>query len=141
MKVTILRGLPGSGKSTWVAKNYPEAKVLSTDNYYMVDGEYKFDPSRLATYHAALLRDFVQLCLDGTASHVCIDNTNVEVWQFAPYYQLAVAYGHTVEVVEFYVPPEVCVARNKHGVPSSTVQRMFDRWQWCPLQWNVRTAT
>ena len=32
MKAYILRGLPGSGKSTWIKQNLPGIKVLSTDD-------------------------------------------------------------------------------------------------------------
>ena len=45
----IVRGIPGSGKSTF-------AKTLGgthfeTDNFFMVDGEYKFDVTKLKVAH------------------------------------------------------------------------------------------
>ena len=41
----LLRGVPGSGKST-VAQNIGGTH-FETDKYFMVDGEYKFDPTKL----------------------------------------------------------------------------------------------
>jgi adenylate kinase family enzyme len=49
-----MRGIPGSGKSTTAKKLAGETgKIHSTDNYFMVDGEYKFDPSKIREYHEA----------------------------------------------------------------------------------------
>jgi len=41
-KVTIMRGLPGSGKSTCDEVRFHDATVASADNFFMVDGEYVF---------------------------------------------------------------------------------------------------
>ena len=44
----LLRGLPGSGKTT-LAKSLGGMHI-EADNYFMVDGEYKFDASKLNIY-------------------------------------------------------------------------------------------
>lgn len=46
--VIIMRGVPGSGKSTYVRNRYPEARVVSADRYFTdpATGEYRFDASK-----------------------------------------------------------------------------------------------
>jgi len=45
----LLRGLPGSGKST-LAKSLGGINI-EADQYFMVDGEYKFDSSKIKLAH------------------------------------------------------------------------------------------
>ena len=43
-----MRGLPGSGKSTKAKKIAGDVGVIfSTDDFFMVDGQYKFDPKMI----------------------------------------------------------------------------------------------
>ena len=51
-KLYIVRGLPGSGKSTFAeALVGSDFLVCEADKYFMVDGEYKFDGSKLKDAH------------------------------------------------------------------------------------------
>lgn len=43
-KLTIIRCLPGSGKSTYAARNYPNTFHVETDMFHIHDGEYDFNP-------------------------------------------------------------------------------------------------
>jgi pantothenate kinase-related protein Tda10 len=53
-----MRGVPGSGKSylasllreSYMKKGY-SCSIYSTDNFFMKDGVYSFDPSKLGEYH------------------------------------------------------------------------------------------
>jgi len=42
----IIRGLPGSGKSTYAKKNYPNALHLENDMYHYHNGVYEFDNNK-----------------------------------------------------------------------------------------------
>ena len=42
-KLIIMRGLPGSGKSTKDKQLGEGGTILSTDDFWYVDGEYKYD--------------------------------------------------------------------------------------------------
>ena len=54
MKLLLVRGLPGSGKST-LAKNLIGYYFhVETDQFWMEDGEYKFDANRLGEAHACV---------------------------------------------------------------------------------------
>lgn len=47
-----MRGVPGSGKST-KAKQLAGIKglVYSTDDFFMKNGDYVYDPSKIGEYH------------------------------------------------------------------------------------------
>ncbi len=45
----LLRGIPGAGKST-LAKQLGDAH-FEADSYFMIDGEYQFDPTKLRKAH------------------------------------------------------------------------------------------
>lgn len=129
--VIILCGISGSGKSTRIAKLYPEAAVCSADHYFMVDGEYRFDPSKLPQAHGSCLKQFVS-CLqgrlpDGQPPTVVVDNTNTTVAEVAPYAALALAYGYDLRIEILKVDPEVAAARNLHGVPLAGIVKMAER--------------
>ena len=48
-ELIIIRGLPGAGKST-LAKSLGGINI-EADQYFMVDGEYKFDSSKIKLAH------------------------------------------------------------------------------------------
>ncbi len=125
--VIILRGVPGSGKSTWIAKNYPNAEVFSADHYFIRNGEYKFDPRLLPDAHAYTLRSFVGWARDPSGTVAIVDNTCTTVAEVAPYAAIALAYGRQVETVTLLCDPAVAGARNIHGVPLAAVEAMDRR--------------
>ena len=53
MKLTIIRGLPGSGKSTYAKKNY-NCLILEQDMFFIRNGQY--------CYNANSIRRAVEWC-------------------------------------------------------------------------------
>lgn len=131
MKVIILRGIPGAGKSTWIEKNIRiDHRVVSADHHFVdpETGGYKFDPTQLGVAHARCLRKFVQHLEDLPQSWtVVVDNTNTTAVEISPYYALAEAFRCDVEIVTLHCDPDVAARRNVHGVPGSTVYPMDRR--------------
>lgn len=112
MKVTILRGISGSGKTTWAKKNAPDATIVSTDNFYVVDGVYTYDINKLEENHRKAFR----LHLDSLAAGkewIVVDNTNVHAWEYSPYVLAAGAYGYEVELLTFECSVEVSMSRKQ----------------------------
>ncbi len=126
MHVTILRGISGCGKSTWIKNRLPGATVVSADHLFIQpDGSYRFDRSRLGEAHRRCLRAFLDALHRGEPS-IAVDNTNVTAWEISPYAFAAEAYGYTVEIVTLSCDPETAIAR-KDWVPPADVRRTAGR--------------
>lgn len=126
----IMRGLPGSGKSH-AAKNFG-GFVLSTDNYFMVDGVYQFNPTKIGQAHAET-QLLTKACMEWLTPLLVIDNTNIRLWEMKPYLLLAKEYNYKVSFAYPETPwandPEECAKRNTHGVPLESVVRMHNNFE------------
>ncbi|MGW8177479.1 MAG: AAA family ATPase [bacterium] len=132
MQVKILCGVSGSGKSTYIQNHFPSATVCSADHFFMKNGEYQFDPSKLPMAHGACLRKFVGIVKQGSGIQpvegtVVVDNTNTTVSEVAPYAALALAYGHDLEIIIIEAEPGMAHSRNAHGVPLPGVMGQHNR--------------
>lgn len=122
--LTLIRGLPGSGKST-IAKRMQTSNTvhLEADMYFMLDSEYKFDPSKLSDAHNWCQKMTSQALREG--SDVIVSNTFTTAWELKFYFDLAKQFG---------LVPTVIVAQNQfanvHGVPAEALKRMRDRFQY-----------
>ncbi len=121
-KLKIIRGLPGSGKSTR-AKSLGIPDHYEADMYFMQNGEYKFDRTKLADAHAWCKRMVENAMIAGR--DVIVSNTFVKKWEYAVYEELAAKYNYAVDV-------EVMAGnyQNVHGVPPEIIQRMKDNFEY-----------
>lgn len=80
----IMRGLPGSGKSSLaqqiIEETVKNAKdhIVSADNFFMQRGVYRYDSSKIEQAHNEAQQMFAQKASLGY-SPLIVDNTNVEV--------------------------------------------------------------
>jgi|GEM_PF-2329737 len=129
--VYIMRGVPGSGKST-VAREiaHPDGIIHSTDSkFYDEHGEYVFDPKRLKEYHDENFDDFCK-SLDAGVPIAILDNTNVQSWHYERYVEAAEKAGYAVRIIEMLFPdPEEAAQRNEHNVSKETIERMIMAWE------------
>ena len=130
-RVIIMRGISGSGKSTYIYNHHPGAYVCSADQFFERDGVYQFDSRKLGEAHRWCYNKFLT-ALSDWRDPIVIDNTNTQLFEFYGYAQLAWAHGYNVEVVRMDTPVEVAAARNLHGVPPASVKAMQDRFQSIP---------
>lgn len=121
--MTVLRGIPGAGKSTFVKEHFPNGVVVSADHFFEVKGEYKFDPTRLQEAHGACFRAAIAAVQAG-AKQVVVDNTSITAAEAAPYVLLGQAHGYVVTVTTLLVDAVAAAQRNVHGVPLDVVRRM-----------------
>lgn len=139
-QVVIMRGVSGSGKSTYAKKHFPTGYRCSADDFFTdVVGEgkaYVFDAKRLGEAHRWCMSKFIRAVthLDklGRNPLVVVDNTNLALWEFMGYYQVATAMGYEVTVIRMDTPAEVAGKRNLHGVPVGKVVDMQRRFQHIP---------
>lgn len=127
----IMRGLSGSGKSTLAKELGQNGIVVSSDNYFMEDGEYKFDPAKLRQAHTWAQRQIEEAMQEGI-SPIVADNTNVTAWEMRPIVELALKYGYQPEVREPSTPwkfnAEELAKRNTHGVPQEVIEDKLNKW-------------
>lgn len=97
--IHIMRGLPGSGKSTFIknkikSNEWPADRTIicSADDYMVNEkGEYEFKPVKLTNAHIKCRLKFIKAIYFTTNEpiHIVIDNTNIELEHFAEYILLA----------------------------------------------------
>ncbi|PJF20411.1 MAG: hypothetical protein CUN56_16310, partial [Phototrophicales bacterium] len=105
--------------------------VLSTDDFFMRDGKYYYDPSLIGKAHNWNQQRAYRAIEQGI-SPIVIDNTNVQAWEPRPYVAAGRAAGYQIRVVEpdteWKFDPEELANRNTHGVPLEAIQKMINRW-------------
>lgn len=135
-ELIIVRGLPGSGKSTFV-KNYMSTHSstnyihFEADQFFIRNGEYKFDGSLIKKAHEWCFYNVLQALQNG--NNVIVSNTFVARWEMAKY----------LEIVG-YVPVNITIInirsqyQNIHDVPNEVVQKMKSRWEEVDPAWDVK---
>lgn len=149
MKIYIMSGVSGSGKSTYASSlaKPEDLTVVSADHYFMEDGVYRFDPSRLGQAHARCLHNFIAALNQNEREPdhdrvLVVDNTNTTELELAPYVAVSAAYGHRPTLVTVVANLEVAAARNTHGVTLQGVRRQWDNIKHrrkIPLFWQIDT--
>jgi len=145
-KVIIMRGIPGSGKSSWAEKHYPECHHCSADNYFTSeDGEYEFNPAEIGNAHRSCMKAFltaIEFCEQIDSQWpIVVDNTHTQLWELSPYLQVARAMGYDVTVVTVQCDIDVAAKRNTHGVPENAIHAMANRFESIPPFWDCETLT
>ena len=141
--IMLIRGLPGSGKTSLTEMisvpsldvntvRYEAKPVLCAADDYFLDeaGHYVFDPKLLGEAH--------KFC-QGTAHramrlghNVAVHNTFTERWEMEPYLQMAEKFDYRVIVVSTFdggCDDAALAERNSHGVPIESIAAMRERWQ------------
>jgi len=125
--VTIMMGLPRSGKTSWADKYCPHTTRVSADHYFETKEGYRFDAQHLHAAHEACFRQFISLVMSN--EDVVVDNTGITRWERAPYILGGNAYDDSVEIVWLTADAETCISRpdNGHHVPETIIWRIASR--------------
>ena len=135
MKVVILIGLPGSGKSTFAKSLEGNNIILSSDNYFTDKyGNYNWTIEEAHKGHKDCLCRFIEEIHNHTycaklldkKDFVIVDNTNVRIHDVSPYIRIAQAYGFDVEVKYMNTDIDVAKSRNVQDVAYDRMQKNFE---------------
>ena len=161
-ELILIRGLPGSGKTRLasiiaslsipgghtvkaeesISIKYENNKcptsisTFATDDFFMTNGEYKFNQGKLSDYHIRNQNAVEKQMQDAIESGeylnkpikdiIIVHNTFTQSWEMEAYYELADTYGYTVTSI---------IVENNHGgksvhnVPYDSIVHMKDRFE------------
>jgi predicted kinase len=115
--LTIIRGLPGSGKSTYAREL--NALHLEADMFYVNNGVYTFDHTKIGQAH--------QWCRMTTASalsagmDVVVSNTFTQLWELKPYFRMPFDTYEVLKLTGDY--------GSIHNVPEESIEKVKRRWE------------
>ena len=126
-ELILARGVSGSGKTTLAESLAYKLgmPVYSADDYFMIDGEYKFDGSKLKDAHATC-QNRTEVGMRVGFEKIFVANTFTREWEMKAYYDLAEKYGYRVYSI---IVENRHDGVNEHGVPDEAVQGMRDRFE------------
>jgi predicted kinase len=123
----LLRGLPGSGKSTVAKALQPSgwSAHYEADMYFIKDGKYQFDGSKIKDAHS-WCQDQTRKAMEDEIGSITVSNTFTQEWEMEAYYKLAETYGY--RVISLIVENRHGGV-NEHGVPAESLERMKNRFE------------
>jgi predicted kinase len=130
----IVRGLPGSGKSTFAKKLVNSDFLVCEADKYFIDketGEYKFDGSKIKDAHK-YCQDLVETYMkdsmvnDQWYREIVVSNTFTMEWEMTHYFELSKKYGYKVFTI---IVENRHNGENVHGVPDDKIEQMKDRFE------------
>ncbi|XP_055641199.1 NEDD4-binding protein 2 [Toxorhynchites rutilus septentrionalis] len=138
--MVLMRGAPGSGKSylsralidKTIGNGDYRNHIFSADDYFMVNGVYKYQADRIDSAHAFSQSNVRTKARDGW-SPIVVDNTNMKHWEMHAYVQIATDNGYYLETLEpithWRNNARALAARNTHGVPEQKIKSMLANYE------------
>lgn len=134
----ILRGLPGSGKTTFADKIAQLAIqsgptfVAEADDYFVSEEGYKFDSNKINSAHEWCQYQVKTFMENNDGKHddctVIVSNTSTKEWEMYPYKSLAEKYGYQIH---YLIVENRHQGKSVHNVPESTIGKMKSRFDIC----------
>jgi len=129
-ELVLLSGIPGSGKTFFFKNKLAEnnlVRLCMNDYREWIMGKYYFKASEpivmawMDTTGRYLIKEGVNICIDGT---------NLRVYDRRKWVNIAKDYGYRCVLYSMMVPREICYARNAsrdRSTPIDVIDRMYDK--------------
>lgn len=132
INLIIIRGLPGSGKSTFAKTAYPNYVHFEADQFFVDKaGIYNYDKSKIIEAH--------NWCFDSVIDTLTYDNMSVVVSNtftrldfIKRYLKYINAFGIRAEIHEM-----LGSYGSIHNVPEADMYKMKKAWQEIPTNWDI----
>lgn len=131
--LTLLRGLPGAGKSTFANFIWNDYAICEADKFfYDKEGNYNFDATKLKLAHVRCFNQVRDRMEENKKSQglyypeIVVSNTFTQEWEMEKYYELAEQYGYRVFSI---IVENRHDGKNVHGVPDEKLEQMKNRFQ------------
>ena len=138
----IVRGLPGSGKSTFaksILDNSNDCALVTksfnnmvythhyeADMFFENNGVYNFNKNYISNAHDWCYSNVVKSLLDG--NNTIVSNTFVKLWELKKYLDLL----NTIPEISLTVVELQTQFKGIHDVPADTIKKMKTNWEEIP---------
>lgn len=139
--IVVIRGLPGSGKTT-LARNlkfeetYGDSIICEADDFFLDkynSDQYLFDKRLIHYAHQYCISKVIRGLFVGNFDTALVSNTSTTIKEIRPYMEIALEYELDFYITEPENPDkdnvQKCFERNIHNVPLETIERMKKRWE------------
>jgi len=124
----IIRGLPGSGKSTYALKHLPTAMHFEADRFFINEQfEYKFNAKLINVAHQWCFSNVIRALRNGRDA--VVSNTFTKMWELEKYLTLKENYDIDVDIKIIEIKTQF---ENVHGVSADKLEKMRNRWEEIP---------
>ena len=98
---------------------------MEADQYFVVNGEYKFDPTKIRTAHE-WCKNQVSDWMFLEIKKIVVSNTFTQEWEMEEYYKMASQHGYRVYSL---IVENRHGGVNEHGVPDEKLEQMKNRFE------------
>lgn len=126
MRLILIRGLPGSGKTTLARRMRNRiTDHFETDMFFEKDGKYDADLTKLPEAHGWCLRKACESLCRGRS--VIVSNTFSQLWEMEGYIDAAKRYGADLRVIR-----STGEFKSVHNIPDEQMDNYVNKFECYP---------